>query len=247
MRESPEQPPGLRRRILLYPFAGRIVAALEDDLHRFTMQMTHASGIVIGVQARAERYPWSTCADAPGLFAEQTIGRTLERVAQLDSFSHCTHLFELGVLCAAHVGDTASTRFDLEVDDWRDNRSGVRLLNNGRLVLAWQLNGGIIETPGEWCGRDLLRLPHWRQELDPTRAELAMLTYRAVIVSRARALKDGPAVEHPADRGPLRLGVCFAYQMPRAQEGVRPSNYSWRDFSRSSDEPLQDFDLESPA
>ena len=43
-----------------------------------------------------------------------------------------------------------------------------------------------------------------------------------------------------ADRGPSRMGACFTYQMPRALNALQSPDRN-RDFSRSDDEPLQDF------
>lgn len=57
--------PGFHRRIRLFPFNGRIVARLEDNLHFFALQLVHANGEIIGMDIRAERYPWTTC---PGLW-----------------------------------------------------------------------------------------------------------------------------------------------------------------------------------
>jgi len=56
----PSFPPGFWRRIELYPAPRMIIAGLDDDVHRFLMRLSHHEGMIMGVEARAERFPWST-------------------------------------------------------------------------------------------------------------------------------------------------------------------------------------------
>src|SRR5579871_6440554 len=120
----------LRRRIEVHPFPGVISAGLEDDFHRFALRLEHDHGVITGLKARSERFPWSTCPEAGAFLTEQAVGRRLDSFADLDVYSHCTHLFELVILCAAHAGDTGPTRFDLWVADRKDNRTQATLSEN---------------------------------------------------------------------------------------------------------------------
>jgi hypothetical protein len=231
--------PGLWRRIDLHPRAGHVSAGLEDDFHRFTLRLEHADGIVTGVEARAERYPWTTCPGATTFLAEQAVGLHLQALAAMDPYIHCTHLFELAVLCAAHALDSRPTRFDLWVADRVDDRTSVALLENGSEVLRWQLHGTLIAGPGEWVGRELRKMSVWRQSLDPVSAERAMLMRRAVHISGGRAHVRA-ATGRAADAGPARLGACYTYTMPRARD-AEPV-LEWRiDFSRTGQPPLQGY------
>lgn len=229
---------GFHRRIRLFPFPNRIVAGLEDNLHFFAMELMHANQEVIGVQMRAERYPWSTCPGASAFLNEQAVGRKLGELARMNMFQHCTHLFELAVICAAHVSDQKPIQFDLHVDDWVDNRTQVRLLIDAHLTLQLDVNGRIIETPGEWFGRDMFQLSQWQHEFDAASREQAMLIARAIYVSLGRV---APMVERAADRGPRVLGVCYSYQPTRVDEAMRMP-HSRREFSELSKQPLEDFD-----
>jgi len=238
---SLELQPGFRRRISLYPSAGLISAGLEDDYHRFLLELTHAEGVVTGLRTKAERYPWSTCSGAGEFLGEQITGRRLEEIASLDPRLHCTHLIDLVILSAAHAGDTGRLQFDLFVADRNEGRTWATLTENRDLVLRWELNGTVIDSPDEWSGRDLRRLSTWQQDLAPQQAERAKLMRRAVFISGGRALPKKFEVERAADRGPERMGACFTYQMPRALDAVQ-SVHLRRDFSLTEDEPLEDYD-----
>src|SRR5258707_504103 len=110
----------------------------------------------------------------------------------MNMFQHCTHLFELAVICAAHVSDPGPIQFDLHVDDWVDDRTRVRLLIDCHLALQLDVNGRIIETPGAWFGRDVFQLSQWENEFDSASREKAMLIARAICVSLGRV---APMVE----------------------------------------------------
>jgi hypothetical protein len=232
--------PGFWRRIQLHPAPGRISAGLEDDFHRFLLQVTHADGVITQIETRGERIPWSTCADAGAFLAEQVIGQPLMIVAGLDAHVHCTHLFELLVLCAAHANDSSPTQFDLHVPDRQQGRTCATLRENGCNVLSWQLDGTQIEGPGEWAGRDLRQLSQWKSSLSAADAERAMLLRRVVHISGGRN-SQSLNVERASDRGPLRMGACFTYQMPRALDALRTPDWV-RDFSQPGAEPLSGFD-----
>ena len=232
--------PGFWRRIELHPAQGAIVAGLEDDVHRFLVRLEHRDGIIVGAVAKAERFPWSTCADAAPFLAEQLVGKSWQALAELDAHSHCTHLFDLAVLCAAHADDAGPVRFDMRVADRIEGRTNATLFENDVAVVQWQLNGTLIEGPAQWAGLDMRKLSVWKRDLTPAQARYAMLLRRAVYVSGARAHADR-MVGRAADRGPDRMGACFTYQMPRALDAEASRN-PLNDFSAADTGPLQGFD-----
>ena len=185
---------GFHRRIRIVPFPNRIVAGLEDNLHFFVMELKHADGQILDIDARAERYPWSTCIGGPEFLRKNAIGKRLDELAEIDIFQHCTHLFELAVICAGHSGDQKPVQFDLHVDDWIGDRTRVRLLIDGNSTLELDVVGRIIETPGEWAGLDVFEMCRGNHEFDVARREAAMLIGRAIYVSLGRA---APRVERP--------------------------------------------------
>ncbi|HEX7857907.1 MAG TPA: DUF2889 domain-containing protein [Sphingobium sp.] len=240
----PHFPPGLWRRIHLHPGEGAVVGGLEDDVHRFILRFTHQDGVITGADASAERFPWSTCPGAAPFLVEQLVGKSLAEVAALDAYANCTHLYELAVLCAAHVHDGGPTIFDLKVGDrpTSDDRTSATLEENGVEGLRWNVHGTLIEGSGEWAGRDLRKLSAWKCELSPPLAEYAMMLRRAIQVSGSRRQPEVIAAR-AGDRA-NRMGACFTYQMPRAMDAVQRRD--WRiDFSATKVGPLRDFDPEA--
>lgn len=239
MNMSKDRPQdGFHRRIRLFPRPGHIVAGLEDNLHHFTLALSHQDGIVTGVGVETGRYPWTTCAAAPNLLREQLIGINLGEVAELNIFAHCTHLFELVVLCAAHAHDTAPSQFDLHVAEWAGEQTRVRLWADGLPILNLEVDGRLVRTPGEWFGHDLLQPAQWRAALEPAQAEAAMLVSRAIYVSLGRISK---VVERASERGPAVVGVCYSYQPERVGDALRMPD-SRKEFAQGAERLLDDFD-----
>lgn len=236
----PIWPPGLWRRIVLQPGPGWIGGALEDDMHRFHMRFDHTDGRITAVKAEARRHPWSQCPGAAPHIAEELTGELLSDVANRDPFQHCTHLYDLAVLMAAHAGDTELTRFDMRVADRVEDRTTATLEKNGEERVHWQLSDTVISGEEPWGGRDLRQLSKWKREIAPELAEFATLLRRAIFVSGARQFVPPPD-EQLAQWNEFRKGVCFNYQPPQLGRTVRSQH--WRqDFSESGLEPLMQFD-----
>jgi hypothetical protein len=241
----PSFPPGFWRRIALHPRPGVVVAGLEDDVHRFALAITHSEGVITSVRTTAERTPWSTCPAAGGFIATQLTGQRLETVAARDPREHCTHFYDLAVLCAARAEDHHSTLFDMQVADRVDGRTSATLLEDAEPKLWWRVRDSVIQEPGAWAGRSLRELSRWKAELSADDALRAMLLRRAVFVSGARAQPE-VIVGTAAERGQVRLGACYTYQMPRAAEAVHSA--AWRrDFSLAREPPLEGFDPDALA
>lgn len=228
--------PGFRRRIIVTPASGVVYAAVEDDFHRFLIRLDHAEGRVTGLTADAERFPWSTCPAAGDHLVAEVAGRPLAEIAELDPLQHCTHVFELVVLAAAHAMDDAPTRFDLTATDRIDGRTHVSLAIHDRAVLAWDVHGSAIEGPEPWAGRELRRLSSWRHELTPELREWAGLLRRVVQISQGRGLAL-ETQKSAADWGKGRLGACFTYQPARAATARRIPGWI-RNFSDDPAGPL---------
>ncbi|MDR2857283.1 MAG: hypothetical protein LBV50_05485 [Novosphingobium sp.] len=236
-------PPGFWRRIVLYPgghssIGGWIGAALEDDMHRFHIRIDHVEGRIAAVAARAMRHPWSACPGAAGFIAGDLTGELLADVARRDPSQHCTHLYDLAILAAAHAGDTAPTRYDMKVADRVEDRTTATLAENEVEKLRWQLVGTAIAG----TDRNLRQLSGWKQELPPREAEWTTLLRRAVFVSGARQYR-APSLAETATMNRGRMGVCYNYQMPQAETSTRTPDWH-RDFSETGHEPLADLDAE---
>jgi Protein of unknown function (DUF2889) len=240
----PTSPPGLWRRIVLHPgsnaHGGWIGGALEDDIHRFHMRLDHAEGRITRAHAQALRHPWSACPGAAPHIAGELVGALLAEIAQRDPALHCTHLYDLTVVLAAHVHDTAPMQFDMRVADRVEERTTATLEENGAPVLHWQLEGSMV-LGGDHVGQDLRKLSIWKHELSPRDAERATILRRAVFVSGGRQFVPPPGLRFAADHSPSRQGVCFNYQQPMAATSTRSPNWR-RDFSLTEDQPLADFE-----
>ena len=240
----PTWPPGLWRRIVLQPgrngHSGWIGGALEDDMHRFHLRFDHDGTRITRAYAEALRYPWSACPGAAPHIAGELTGALLTDVALRDPALHCTHLYDLAVVLAAHANDTASSQFDMWVADREGERTTATMQENGEEVLRWQLEGTAIVGDGDHAGRDLRKLSSWKQDLSQREAERATMLRRAVFVSGGRQFTVPPG-NTAADQGSLRMGVCFNYQLPQAAASTRTP--SWlSDFSLPGREPLAGID-----
>jgi hypothetical protein len=237
----PAFPPGLWRRIVLQPGPGWIGAALEDDMHRFNLRLDHTGGRITAVYAKGLRTPWTACPGASELIARELAGEPLADVARRDPSQHCTHLLDLAIVCAAHAGDAEPLRFDMRVADRVDQRTTATLAENGAEKLRWRLEGTLIAGPEPFAGKDLRKLSQWKRELPAREAERATMLRRAVYISGGRQFAPPPSL-HAADIGP-RMGVCYNYQLPQAEQSTRSPD--WRqDFSGSDREPLEGLDPE---
>jgi hypothetical protein len=223
----------------LQPGLGWIGGALEDDMHRFHIRIDHAEGRVTAVAAKAVRHPWSACRGATDFIARELTGERLADVGQRDPAQHCTHLYDLAILAAAHAADTAPICFDMRVADRIEGRTTATLAENGVERLRWRLDGTMIVG----AGKDLRQLSTWKRELSPREAQWATLLRRAVFVSGARQYR-APSLEQTAALNRGRMGVCFNYQLPQAEGSTRTPNWH-RDFSESGREPLEGLDAEA--
>lgn len=241
--EFPQYPPGFWRRIVLQPGSSWIGAALEDDMHRFHIRLDHDGERITAVHAKALRHPWTACPGAAPFIERELTGERLADVANRDPKEHCTHLLDIAILAAAHAGDTEATRFDMHVADRITGRTSGFLLKNGAERMRWLLEGTVIAGPERFAGFELRRLSQWKRDLPVREAEWATLLRRAIFVSGGRAFVPPPE-EHAADQGPMRMGVCYNYQLPQAEHSTRTPNWR-RDFSASPGEPLGDMDPEA--
>lgn len=236
----PAWPPGFWRRIVLHPGPGWIGGALEDDVHRFHLRIDHSGGRITAVRAEALRHPWSACPGAAPHLALELTAELLTDVAQRDPAQHCTHLFDLAVLCAAHAADAEPSVFDMRVADRVAGRTTATLAIGGTQVIHWLLADTAIYGAEPWGGRDLRQLSKWKHELPPSLAEQAAVLRRALFVSGVRN-HVVPADQQLAFQGSQRMGVCFNYQLPQAATSVRTPDWT-TDFSASGTEPLAGFD-----
>lgn len=223
---------------------GVVVADLEDDFHRFRVVLAHDGARALDVRAEAERFPWTTCAEAGGALAALR-GAPLDlRCTQVarhaDPRSQCTHLFDLAGLALAHAAAGRERRdYEAEIPDRRRGPVEARLWRDGGEVLSLRVDVGSILEPPPYAGHSLRggSFLRWcRESLAPDDAESAFVLWRACSIALGRAF--------PVDRVPdptpflsRTAGSCFTFAadvVPRARRapGTR------RDFTEARERLL---------
>lgn len=232
----PSHAPGYRRRILIEPAAGCVTAELEDDWHRMSVTLHHASDVITRVASRMIRAPWTTC---PG--AIERLQATFEGVSLADVVRrgektvNCTHLYDLVLFAAAHADMTTSTDYDVRVADPVDGCREASIVRNGRTVLSWSMLEDRLVSPPELAGRSLTGLGDWIASLDRPGQEAARVMRWATMMSFGRQMT---ILAHSAP-GHFATGSCFTLQPERAASTRRMPDAD-HDFSGPGNRPLAD-------
>lgn len=243
MTESSDQRPGYRRRIRIEPRgdgqAGAVLAMLEDDMHCMAVTLRHAEApggrMVTGIEPVMERAPWTTCPGARAKLVETFAGQPLEAVtARRDKRANCTHLHDLATLAAAHAGDRQALTYDVAVSDPVAGERLLELRRDGRSVLRWREQDGLLVAPESAAGLPLMGLRDWIASLPPDMQEPARVLQWAGLVAHGRTI---PLAEQSraADLPPN----CWSFQPERAVHAERVGEV--RDFNGDPGAPLGGF------
>ncbi|MDB5432985.1 MAG: hypothetical protein JWP35_4101 [Caulobacter sp.] len=221
-----------RRAIRVWAKGDEATCELEDSFHRFGVTVRHDGARITEVEARAGRYPWSTCPMAAVALKEltgmeiTTDPTVLYRFA--DAREHCTHQFEtLGLAVTQAARGDGERRYEAEVADEPGGPRRARLWTDGALVLDWTVVGGVIAPPSPQAGRrpssfgsrGVEGLPH-------DEAEALLILRRGDFLARGLTVdvdSFASAADYRAD------GICFSYQPERAAKALRVHG-SHRDF-----------------
>jgi hypothetical protein len=216
-----------RRRTRLVAEPERVVANLEDDFHRFRVELLHDARAIRAVQGEAGRFPWTAC---PGAFRplQAFVGAALGQSPAaasrgLNPRENCTHLFDLAVLALTHASRGGRRQYDMAVPDRVDGRTRATLHCDGELALAWEIEGSQISGPAPWSGhnlrgRDFL---HWAEaELDPDTAEAALALRRSVFIANGR-LGDLDRTPNAGSMLRWAANTCHSFTPGIAEEAWR--------------------------
>lgn len=223
---------GYRRSIRIVPVPGCVDVEMEDDFHHFGVTVFHDGLTVAAVETREPRHPWTMCLLAGAYLRERMAGVALADAARVENQrQHCTHLYDLFVLGAAHSHDPAPTRYDIRVADVVAGVQLAELDRNGATVLRWRVGDG--SAPDGIAGGNFAALEAWSRTLPDHLHEAARMLRRAVKVGRAR----GFTMPENAGMLPHMSGACFSFQPERAALALRMPD-TIRDFSHDPDAML---------
>ena len=230
--DDPAGLPGYRRRIRVQAAPGFAMAMLEDDYHCMSVGLEHDGHVVTAVIPAMYREPWTTCPGAIAQLRETFTGAPLSDVtARRDKPRNCTHLHDLAVLAAGHAGQAGRLDYDIRVSDPVDGRRILDLRRDGRPLLRWIEQDGVLATPKGAAGCNLMALRDWIAGLDPAAREPARLLQWAAIVAHGRTLPSSAMDD--ARRMPPN---CFTFQPERAAVTRRIGRIV--DFSAGGRQPL---------
>ncbi|MEE1924580.1 DUF2889 domain-containing protein [Pseudomonas sp. 148P] len=223
-----------RRRVDITASADHVRAALEDDFHHFRVWANHCAGQVTAIGGEALRYPYSLCPQACDQL-QALVDMPLARIAhtvtrQTDASHQCTHLLDLaGLAIASAARGICRRRYAIQVGARIDGRTRARLTRDDGLVLNWEINGTMIESPSPYAGVNLREgMARWALgTLSEDVAEAALLLRRCTLISMGRAYNLDEQVHATSS------GRCYSQQAERAERALRMKG-STLDFS---DEP----------
>ncbi len=231
-----DQLPGFRRRFRITPHVGRICCEVEDDYHCMRVTIEHDGTVATGVDAHMRRSPWTTCPGAQEELRATFTGLPLaDFAARRAAKANCTHLYDLALLAASHVADTAPLVYDILVSDPLAGERHAELRRDGRPVLAWtEADFGIV-APEALAGKSLWDLRSWIDGLEPPMQEAAKLLRWGNILANGRQIP----LEQQSDAGNMPPN-CFTFQPERAAVARRVGEI--RDFSDGPDAPLDGYE-----
>jgi hypothetical protein len=228
---------GMRRSQLIEPELGHVRAEVEDDYHRFLVELFHDGERITGARTEAKRHPWTTCPSAGDHLAARLTGAVLRDVAEReDPLTHCTHMLDLAILAAAHAGDTAPTLYTMFVGDPDGRPRPAILQRNGEEILRWTIDGTMLIEPGVMAGRDLRRLRDWIGEVEPSLREPARVLRRGAYIARGRGFDFSTLTTAAAVSATM---ACYTFSPEHGADAWHLDD-SMRTFDGLENRPLAD-------
>jgi hypothetical protein len=232
--------PGFRRRFRVTPAAGSVCTEVEDDYHCMRVAVHHDGKTATQIDAVLIRAPWTTCPGAPAHLVQTFTGVALEDFpARGDKQQNCTHLHDLALLAAAHVGDAQPLVYDILVADPVDGLRRAEIRRDGERVLGWSERAMQMVEPSQIRGQNLMKLRDWIASLDAPQREAARLLQWGNIIANGRQIpieKQSDATRMPSN--------CYTFQPERKSIARRVGVI--RDFTDGSGaQPLDGRRLQS--
>jgi len=214
----------LHRRIEISTRPGEARGVVEDDFHHFRVVIRHDGAAVTAAFSQAPRHPTVIC-PAAGDRLTELVGMALDpssaaALAHTDARQQCTHMIDLaGLTIAVATRGIARRSYHAVVPDRIDGRTTPTLERDGAPVLAWEMNGDVIEAPAPFGVRSIgSGFTGWaRDALDLDTAEATLVLRRAVFIAAGRGVNLDDRTG--GRTGPL--GGCWTWQLERADRAER--------------------------
>jgi hypothetical protein len=235
-----------RRSVLIRSDASSASADLEDDPHRFGVDIRHDGNRVTRVAGRAIRTPWTSCPLAveilrklEGVELLRSPFAVLRHIAQREQ---CTHMMDLAALAISAAARGIRRRrydaaFKLSCADGECRQGWISADGGSRE--AWQVDYELIVEPSRYRGLELRRAGSWvaNHALSEDELEALFVVRRAHLVSGGlRFAPDTPAT--PLDQSWMQ-GACFTFQPQHAASSARVIG-STLDFTDTPERLLAD-------
>jgi len=217
-----------RRRFLLTGSEGLVVGEMEDDFHRFGLDLHHDGQKVVEIRGRASRYPWTECAGSVeplrALQGMPLSPRSTALMEHTDPKANCTHLFDLAALAVTHACASRARRvYDITVPDRCEGRTQATLHRDGALLLDWDVKNTRILGPHPYTGVGMRggEFLRWAESaLDPEIAEAAIALRRATFIAIGRS-HDLDAVPNASAYLALTGSSCHTFTPGIAEHAHR--------------------------
>lgn len=242
--------PGIyRRRIRIRTAPGWARADLEDDPHRYGVELRHDGERITAIKGFPIRIPWTLCAVAAGQL-QRLVGMPLSAeptaVYRYTAASEqCTHMFDTAGLAVAHAArGTPLRQYDIEAPYWtQDGPRQLRLSRDGIEILDWTVEGRMILAPEPYAGRDWQKMLTWARETftESDALEAVVVLRRAVMISGSRTVTLDP-LDNAAGTGHVNSS-CYVFHPEVAPLALRMPG-STLDFTDTPQALLAD--LEEP-
>lgn len=230
-----------RRRVEIRADERSAAAAIEDDAHRFEIDLVHDTRCVTALDVAAVRYPYTICPGAvPAL--QSLVGLPLARdvtapARAVQASLCCTHQFDSAALAIAQAArGPGRRRYDAAVRV--DGMAKFAILEcDGATVLDWTVRADRIESADAADGlsvRTVLRELHGRADDDFVEALFVMR--RALLVAPGRTRPPEAHLE-PWQMMTRMAGACHSFQPGNAPHG-RLIRTHFRDFDEAPDQLL---------
>jgi len=225
--QQAKAPPPFWRTISLRCIDRDVTARVCDNVHDFTVTLSHEQGLVTRIAARADRIPWTTCPAAIERL-QQLVGLALAaRVNQaVDQGQQCTHMLDLAKLALRQAQRGGQRTYAVSTGAGeRPDTCVSRITRDGEEVCLWQISGNTIVSAGVFRGLSVSGRANWPPEVerDPDLYEAALILRRSLVVFRGRRHVT-ELVRRAVDLKHMK-GACLTFTEAYVKVAVRPANF----------------------